>query len=602
METDELVSSLELAISSLQKIGKSLQDGQCVDSTEILSVTETLPHTVCRLSAVGTSKAVSLFPKLGSALSAILPTDSLAAVRLPALQCLVACRKYANEIVSIEKTKKRATSFAREHLDHINISVRSSCITWLSYFPALFKPGADGERFCSQWRETMGSTLSSLQICLTSLSHESLSGALSVESPLPLPDPLDSSQTARRVDSLFDLALSLLSQNSTHPVPIPVEAIVYIITLAVSRLHTDEERGPIREVQCSAWRFLEKLSGLLPSCLLPLTQPISALFAQSMATLSPRSVSISMLRGLSSWLEGSGVSVLPTHLHQFLHFLEHHSSLRTDTSTGPLSGQKRHRVSTEFSVDREAVLLANQCLATSASLIKNCVTEVSVQEYDTFMSHLTHLLRDYTQLQTQFPSDPLLPQYSALLYSLLSDSVLYSHPLSSHAPALLPHFTLGLHAPHAPTRQACRTAISLIELMTHPTLPPIRPRVSCYTSLPPTCPLQVPHGTGDRSPPTRTDTPPIPDSTPDTTDVPAVNSFTEDRDTEYQPPEPLCTERAVASPACHTASATGISDTPIETALPEERPAKHARMDSTDLGNESLSAILSTFVEEGPDV
>ena len=617
METDELRSSLELAISSVQRIGRLLQEGQCVNSADLLSATESLPQTVRSLSAVGSSKAAALFPKLGSCLSSVLSAEAPAAVRLPALQCLIACLACANEVASIEKTKKRATDFAREHLDHRNASIRSSCVTWLSYFPALFRPAAEGERFCSQWRETMLSVLSSHQISLASLSDVSLPGGLSVGSPLPLPDPLDSSQTARRIDSLFHLSLSLLSHRSPVPIPIPIEAIVYTVTLATSHLHTELERGPIREVQCSAWGFLDKLSGLLPSCLLPLAQPISALFAQSMASLSPLSVSLAMLRALSSWLEASRGGVLPLHLHQFLRFLVRHSSLRTASATEPraLSGRKRHRVSTEseFCTDRDAVLLGSQCLRTSASLMKNCVTEVSALEYDTFMSHLTLLIQDSAQLCTQFPSDPLLLQYSSLLHALLSDSLLCPHSLApSQLPALIPHFTLGLHSPHAAIRQSCRAAVSLVETLTHPTLPPIRP-VSCY-SLPP-CPLEVPLERGDITPPPRVDTPPVTDSTAGTTDVPAVNSplLTADRDSdiEYQP--------LVISPICSADSPAGVSDgdSLIETAQCEERPAKLARVDSTELpvapvapvmpvapvaGNELLSTILSTFVEEGPDV
>ena len=620
METDALVSSLELAISSLQRIGKLLQEGQTVNSTDLLSVTEPIPDIVRKLSGAGSGKAAALYPKLGSSLSAVLPADTPAADRLPALQCLLACLKEATEIASIEKTKKKASDFAREHLDHRNASIRSSCVTWLSYFPALFRSGSDGDKFSSQWRDTMLSALSSLQVSLASFSSGTLPGSLSMGPPILLPDPLDSNQLARRIDSLFSLSLSLLSRKSPILVPIPIEALVYIVALATSHLPTEQERGPVREVQCSGWRFLEKLSGLLHSCLLPLSQPISALFTQSILNLPPRYVSVAMLQSLSSWLEVSRGGVLSAHLHQFLRFLSLHSSLRIVPATEPPrapSRHKRHRVNpeSEFSTDRDVLLLANQCLSTSASLIKNCVTEVSVAEYDTFMSHLTLLLQDSSQLQTQFPSDPLIIQHSSLLHAVLSDSLLYPHPLSPpQAPVLLPHFTLGLSSPHAPTRQSCRAAVSLIEAMTHPTLPPIRP-VSCYPSLPPTCPLQSPRETGDWTPPPHIDTSPVPDSTADATKVSAVNSsllLTTERDsnpyTESHSLNGTGTDRPVASPISTPVSATAIfyEDTVSRTAPSEERTAKVARVDSTELPvvsyTEDLTSILSTFVEAGPDV
>ena len=478
---DEELTSLRSSLSSLQNIHRLLVEEQCVDSNELLSMTETLPEIVRRHSISGYNKDATLLTNISSSLSAILTTKCLPSTRVHALQCLLHCSGYSNEIVSVDKTKKRATEFAKEHLGHSSEYTRYCCTTWLSNCPTLSKPGPGGERFCLSWREMMSYALSSLQGCVTSLSPEPLTDLLTVEYTPHVSYIENASHTARRVTSLFNLILSLLSHSSPSLVPIPMEAILHILTLTITHLYTDQ----YSEIQCSAWRFLDKLAGVVPSCLIPFTQSISVLFSRSINTHVKLSVSVCMLQSMSSWLEVSQTGVLPLHLHQFLDFLKTHSSLRpADNSHVPSlplhkrSSQKRGRDRTagvEYTTDTDSLLLANQCLSTAASLVRNSITEVSVVEYDSFMNYLVGLTSDSSTLKDTFPPDPLVLRHTSLLYSLLSDLIFYTHPMtSSHIPTLIPYFTQGLYSDHIPTRQVCRTAISMIESTLHPTLPPIK--------------------------------------------------------------------------------------------------------------------------------
>ena len=476
------LTSLKSSLSSLQNIHRLLVDEQCVDFNELLTITENLPEILHKHSISGYYKDISLLTNIGSNLSAILTTNCIPSTKAHVLRCLLHCSRYSNETVSVDKTKKRATDFAKEHLSHSSEYIRYCCTTWLSNCPTLSKPGPGGEKFCLSWREMMSYAFSSLQGCVTSLSPEPLTGLLTVEYAPHIPCIENASHTSRRVTSLFNLILSLLSNSSPSLVPIPMEAILYILTLAITHLDADL----YSEIQCSGWRFLEKLAGVVPSCLIPFTQSISVLFSRSINTDSKLPVSVCMLQSMSSWLEVSQTGVLPLHLHQFLDFLKTHSSLRPAADNFhipslPLhkrSRLKRSRDSTtgvKFNTDTDTVTLANQCLSTASSLVRNSVTEVSAIEYDSFVNYLVGLTSDSSLLKATSPSDPLILKYTSLLYSLLSDLISYSHPMaSSHIPTLLPYFTQGLYSDHIPIRQVCRTAISTIESTLHPTLPPIK--------------------------------------------------------------------------------------------------------------------------------
>ncbi|KAI6654667.1 hypothetical protein LOD99_1061 [Oopsacas minuta] len=622
MESEEL--HLKSSLSSLQNLSKLLVEGHCINSTELVSITDTLPEIVRIISNSGSSRDASLLAKIGSNLSTILSTETLATVRVHALQCLLACIKYSKEIVSADKTKRRVSNFAREHLDHNLEYIRICCISWLSYCPTLSKPGPEGEKFCYEWRQVMNYTLSSLQGCITSLSSVSVSSILSIESPLPLPALLDTSHTCRRIDSLFNLILSLLSQSSPYLVSIPIEAILYITTLTISHLVTNQHT----QVICSAWVFLEKLCTVIPSCIIPLTQPISVLFVKSMNNSCNHSVSMCMLQCLSSWLEVSQTSVLPFHLHQFIGFLKTNSSLRL-ADNSPILRQKRSRDTNEieFNTDRDKLMLANQCLSASVSLVRNCIVEVSVSEYNEFMSHLVCLIPDTSLLQVVYPPDPLITMYTVLLYSFLSDSILYSHPMtSSYIPTLLPYFTEGMYSDHMSIRKVCRTAISLIESMVHPSFPPIKPSVPSHNpdtclypqllgSSPPPPPLQSPHIYYTNS----TDnniTIQQQDNTEDgciytqsvdqeeMLDLQRADESLEDpihsilTPTEY--PVEVDEERPTKLPRLETVGSN--INTPANIAVDKERRDELSGLDMIgNTYNKDLSNILSTFVEAEPD-
>ena len=661
---EEELTSLRPSLSSLQNIHRLLVEEQCIDSNELLSITETLPEMLRKHSISGYNKDTSLLTNIGSNLSAILTTKCLPSTKVHALQCLLHCSRYSNEIISVDKTKKRATDFAKEHLGHSSKHIRYCCTTWLSNCPTISKPGPGGENFCLSWREMMHYALSSLQVCVTSLSPEPLTSLLTVEYTPLAPCIENASHTARRVTSLFNLILFLLSHSSPSMIPIPIEAILYILTLTITHLYTDQ----YSEIQCSGWRFLEKLTGVVPSCLIPFTQSISVLFSRSINKDSKLPVSVCILQSMSSWLEVSQTGVLPLHLHQFLDFLKTHSSLRpADYSQVPSlplhkrSKQKRSRDSTagvKFATDTDTLMLANQCLSTAASLVRNSITEVSVIEYDNFMNYLVGLASDSSLLKDTFPSDPLVLSYTSLLYSLLSDLIVCSHPMtSSHIPTLIPYFTQGLYSDHIPTRQVCRTTISMIESTLHPTLPPIKhplPVSVSVSNITTDTPLQSesPHQSSDRivrvvssspnectlphSPPELSErTAKLVPSPPDTclqpqssprliemniqeTSSPSHNliEYTESNDPGMKPDTISSQSLSPINKSINcieierTVDLVGGPISPKVTSSREfediERSTKRARLDTTDeildiFKNQELSTILGTFVEAEPD-
>ena len=623
------LARLRSSISLLQDLAKSLQEGGHVHSSEVLSITDTLPEIVSSLVQSDSSKDTSLLPKLGSALAAILSGRSPPVTRVPALSCLIDCLTFSNELIGIEKTKKRATSFAYEQFDHPNASVCHSCITWLSLLPSLLKPGPQGERFTLEWEQMVHSSLSSLQLALSTISPDLPPRLLSTDSPLPLSPLTLPSQLARRVESLFKLIVCLISRRSPARLLIPMESVLCTVTVATQLTSQDNQTsGPIAEVHSCAWRFLERVGGIIPSCLPPFSQPVAALFLRAMSTYKPGCALASMLQCLSTWFEVCQVGVSSSLLHQFLCFLKAHSTLRASSDPVPNRVKRRKTNSNlsevQFLTGTDSVQLAIHCIGVCSSLVRNCVTEVSDTEYNGFMTHILSLLEDTSQLQTTCPTEPLIPAYISQLYSLVSDCILHSHPLTlSHTHNFIPHFKQGLSSPHAPTRQACRTGTLLIESISHPTLPPVKsaPNIPFVHTNAFTFPHTEPQEATSRSPLETVQTPhpitapssnslgPLPPETSafrQSVDGSNQNTHADSEDTSNALLN-LETYNSVVNESigCFIKSAIDFSDGDLLLSVSETervRSATEAELNFDDIESSELSGMLNSFVEAEPDV